>query len=80
MAQKKSKTNNTIHVLDYGWILVGETDGLELKNASVVRRWGNGKGIGALADIANKADYTLDFIGDVVLRESRIIFSIPCNW
>lgn len=69
----------------YGWIICGKeirrtADAVTLSDASVVRRWTNGKGIGGLAKAENKREYTLDAIGDVVIRASKILFEIPCEW
>lgn len=72
-------------VCEYGWILVGEKkastkDFLDLANASVVRKWSNGKGIGGIAKAENKDQYTLDPIGDVSIKQSKILFEIACEW
>ena len=77
--------NNTIVVIESGWIMVGEmtnpsTQTTLLKNASVVRRWNNGKGIGGLAIEKNKSEYTLDPVGSVSIQTSKILFEIPCEW
>lgn len=77
--------NNTIVVIEAGWIMVGEmtnpsTQTTLLKNASVVRRWNNGKGIGGLAKADNKHEYTLDPVGSVSIQTSKILFEIPCEW
>lgn len=77
--------NNTIVVIEAGWIMVGEmtnpsTQTTLLKNASVVRRWSNGKGIGGLAKAENKHEYTLDPVGSVSIQTSKILFEIPCEW
>lgn len=77
--------NNTIVVIESGWIMVGEmtnpsTQTTLLKNASVVRRWNNGKGIGGLAIEKNKNEYTLDPVGSVSIQTSKILFEIPCEW
>lgn len=77
--------NNTIVVCEYGWILVGKmenpsTQTTLLKEASVVRRWSNGKGIGGLAKAENKDEYTLDEVGTVSIQTSKILFEIPCEW
>lgn len=77
--------NNTIVVIEAGWIMVGEmtnpsTQTTLLKNASVVRRWNNGKGIGGLAKAENKHEYTLDPVGSVSIQTSKILFEIPCEW
>lgn len=76
---------NIIVICESGWIICGiqeEADEvtLSLKNASVVRRWSNGKGIGGLAKTEYKGDYTLDAIGDVNIRQSKVLFVIPCEW
>lgn len=77
--------NNTIVVCEYGWILVGKmenpsTQTTLLKEASVVRRWTNGKGIGGLAKAKNKFEYILDEVGTVSIQTSKILFEIPCEW
>jgi hypothetical protein len=69
-----------IFVMDGNWFLAGIPDGDKLSDASVVRTWSNGKGIGGLAKSENKNEYRLDFIGDVTLRPERVIFSVPCDW
>lgn len=76
---------NTCYVCEYGWIVIGKetnrtADAITLSNASVVRRWTNGKGIGGIAKSENKSEYTLDAIGDVVIRKSKVLFEIPCEW
>ena len=75
----------TTFVCEYGWILIGKVaerteDAITLTDASVVRRWRNGKGIGGIAKEANKSEYTLDAIGGVVIRTSKVLFEIPCEW
>ena len=72
-------------VLDYGWILEGvavsRANGIiRMEDAHVVRRWNNGRGIGAIADPVHKDEYTLDFIGNVSVYESRALFEIPLGW
>ena len=74
-----------IIVCEAGWIICGTeektTKGtIELKEASVVRRWSNGKGIGGLAKAEYKSDYTLDAIGDVSIKQGKVLFVIPCEW
>lgn len=76
---------NTCYVCEYGWIIIGQeqkTEGYEilLHDASVVRRWTNGKGIGGIAKAANKDDYTLDAIGNVKINPKKVLFEIPCEW
>ena len=77
--------NNTIVVIESGWIMVGKmtnpsTQTTLLKNAAVVRRWNNGKGIGGLAKAENKHEYTLDPVGSVSIQTSKFLFEIPCEW
>ena len=76
---------NTCYVCEYGWIIIGKEeerteDQIKISNASVVRRWTNGKGIGGIAKAENKKEYTLDAIGDVVIRIGKVLVEIPCEW
>ena len=76
---------NTVFVCEYGWIVIGKeiertADTVKLSDASVVRRWTNGKGIGGIAKAENKREYMLDAIGDVVIRTGKVLFEIPCEW
>ena len=77
---------NVCIVCEYGWIIKGIKDDkstaevLILKEASVVRRWNNGKGIGGIAKESNKDEYILDTIGDVEIRQNKVLFEIPCEW
>lgn len=76
---------NTCFVCEYGWIVIGKeerrtNETVTLKEASVVRRWTNGKGIGGIAKAENKSEYTLDAIGDVIIRLGKVLFEIPCEW
>lgn len=73
-------------VCEYGWIIKGIKDKkstgdvMLLHDAAVVRRWKNGKGIGGIAKVENKDEYTLDAIGDVEIRQNKVLFEIPCEW
>lgn len=73
-------------ICEGGWILKGketyDTDNNELvlKDAAVVRRWSNGKGIGGIAKAENADEYTTDYIGDVAVRQSKVIFTFACEW
>lgn len=73
-------------VCEYGWIIKGTKDReatgdvILLHDAAVVRKWTNGKGIGGIAKLENKEEYTLDFIGDVEIRQNKVLFEIPCEW
>lgn len=76
---------NTCFVCEYGWIVIGKVASkndkeITLSDASVVRRWANGKGIGGIAKKKNKDEYTLDAIGGVVIRTGKVLFEIPCEW
>ena len=77
---------NVCVICEYGWILMGlkddksTADMLILKEASVVRKWTNGKGIGGIAKVENKNEYILDYIGDVEINQGKILFIIPCEW
>lgn len=76
---------NTCFICEYGWIVIGKEskrteETVTLAEASVVRRWSNGKGIGGIAKAKNKSEYALDAIGGVVIRTGKILFEIPCEW
>ena len=79
---------NTCYVCEAGWILIGIKDSnysfndktVKLTNASVVRKWTNGRGIGSIAKAEYADEYTLDAIGDVVIYKEKILFEIPCEW
>lgn len=76
---------NTCFVCEYGWIVIGKVtertaETITLTESSVVRRWTNGKGIGGISKAENKDEYTLDAIGDVVIRTGKVLFEIPCEW
>lgn len=76
---------NTCFVCEYGWILIGKETGrtadtITLSDASVVRRWTNGKGIGGIAKAEDKREYTLDAIGGVRIKTAKVLFEIPCEW
>lgn len=77
---------NVCVVCEYGWIIKGVKDAKSDKNnlilhdAAVVRKWNNGKGIGGIAKAKNKNEYVLDAIGDVEIRQSKVLFEIPCEW
>lgn len=80
-----AKKNHVCIVCEYGWIIVGIVDKrmddvIALSDSAVVRKWLNGKGIGAIAQAGNKGEYTLDPIGKVEIRQSKVLFEIPCEW
>jgi hypothetical protein len=78
--------NNVCIICEYGWIIKGvmaeqaNQDVIPLRNASVVRKWLNGKGIGGIAKAENKDEYVLDYVGDVTIASSKVLFAIPCEW
>lgn len=77
---------NVCVICECGWIIKGvkdaksDKDNLILHNSSVVRSWRNGKGIGGIAKKENKDEYTLDPIGDVAIRQNKVLFEISCEW
>lgn len=76
---------HSVIVCEYGWIISGviesETENeINLTDGAVVRKWTNGKGIGGLAYAENKEEYTLDYIGDVIIKQNKVLFMIPCEW
>ena len=69
-------------IIDRGWIIEGKVisrrgDVIHMEDASVVRRWDKGRGIGAIAKAEHKGEYVLDPIGDVSVYKSRVLFEIP---
>lgn len=63
-----------------GWIFEGHVAGagvddclFALSDASVVREWSNGLGIGGIADPEHFADYTLDKIGSIRIYANTVI-------
>lgn len=76
---------NTCVICESGWIIIGVKEAsnetvLSLHNASIVRKWSNGRGIGGIAKAEYKDEYTLDYIGNVDIRAGKILFEIPCEW
>ena len=78
---------NICVVIESGWIIKGiknetASDAVKmvLRDSAIVRSWRNGKGIGGIAKAGNKDEYTLDPIGDVEIRQSKVLFEIPCEW
>lgn len=72
------ETDHIIVIAQRGWIFEGHrdksvTDKIQLLNASVVRSWSNGKGIGGLCSASNKSDYKLDPVGTISFPNEGII-------
>ena len=77
--------NNVCVVCEYGWIIVGkikkrEEDVIKITDAFVVRKWLNGRGIGAISKAEYRDEYTLDEVGTVDIRQEKVLFEIPCEW
>ena len=75
------ETDHIIVIAQRGWIFEGHkdksvTDKIQLLNASVVRSWSNGKGIGGLCNSSNKLDYKLDAVGTVSFPNEGVIATI----
>lgn len=75
------KTDHIIVIAQRGWIFEGHRDTsvkdkIQLLNASVVRSWSNGRGIGGLCSKDYKSDYKLDPVGTVSFPDEGIIASV----
>jgi hypothetical protein len=72
------ETDHIIVIAQRGWIFEGYrdksiTEKIQLLNASVVRSWANGKGIGGLCSKNSKSDYKLDTVGTVSFPNEGVI-------
>lgn len=79
--QPAIETDHIIVIAQRGWIFEGHrdrsvNDKIQLLNASVVRSWSNGRGIGGLAKKDYKGDYKLDPVGTVSFPNEGIIASV----
>ena len=77
--------NRNCYILESGWIIEGElkredTGIISLKDAYVVRKWSNGRGIGGIAKKEYRNEYTLDEIGEVEIMKSKVLFAIPIDY
>lgn len=75
------ETDHIIVIAQRGWIFEGHRDKkvkskIQLLNASVVRSWSNGKGIGGLCSEKNKNDYKLDPVGTVSFPNEGVIATV----
>lgn len=73
------------YVLEGGWIIEGKVERgedkyISLKDAYVVRKWNNGRGIGGIAKKEYRNEYTLDEIGEVEIMKSKVLFAIPIDY
>ena len=78
-------TDHIIVLAQRGWIFEGHrdknaTDKIRLLDASVVRSWSNGRGIGGLVKSEHKSDYTLDPVGIVEFASEGVIATINVEW
>ena len=78
-------TDHIIVIAQRGWIFIGHrdkdvTDKIRLLDASVVRKWSNGRGIGGLAKGEYKDEYTLDQTGTVEFAPEGVIATIMVEW
>jgi hypothetical protein len=76
---------NVIAIAQRNWIFVGrkgatEDGRLRLTEASVVRSWRNGRGIGGLAKDAYRHEYNLDWVGTVEFADGGVIAEISAEW
>ena len=80
------KLGTKIVIASQGWIFVGEAidsdnDSIALVNASVVRKWTNGRGIGGLCKAEYKSEYTLDACyGAMEIPFTAINAILDCEW
>lgn len=75
------ETDHVIIIAQRGWIFEGYQDKkvkdkIQLLNASVVRSWSNGKGIGGLCFKSSKNEYKLDPVGTISFPNEGIIATI----
>lgn len=72
-----------IVILQRGWVVVGDVtqtgSAVEIKNASVIRKWGTTKGLGELALSGPLAETKLDPCGTVRAHELAIIATLKCE-
>ncbi len=72
-----------IAVLERGFVYVGEPfypdDGLVLRNAFCIRRWGTSRGLGELALTGPTKNTVLDPAGTVRAPISAVIHTIDCE-
>lgn len=80
-------------IVENGWVFEGwkseDADELEnaqyitLANAHIVRKWSNGKGIGAFADKKLKDDYVLDAVlggGNIAIKADKVLAFFALEW
>jgi hypothetical protein len=71
-----------IVVVQRGWVFVGEYEhgpnGVVLRRAKNIRRWGTSKGLGELAE-GPRLGTTLDDAGLVRMHPMQVLFTIDAN-
>ena len=78
-------SDHVIVIAQRGWIFIGYKDTsvkdkLKLNNASVVRSWSNGRGIGGLCKKEYKSEYKLDAVGTVEFANEGIIATLNVEY
>src|SRR6185312_11922856 len=79
------ETSHVIIIAQRGWIFIGDknddvTDKIQLLNASVVRSWSNGRGIGGLTKEQYKSEYKLDEVGQISFPPEAIVAELAVEW
>lgn len=79
------ETSHIIVIAQRGFIFIGHqnlgvSDKVQLLNASIVRKWTNGRGIGGLVKEAHKDEYTLDPVGQVEFSPEGIIATLKVEY
>lgn len=84
-----TESDHVCVIADRGWIFEGRrvpgdddvcSYDIRLADAHVVRCWDNGLGIGGLAKVEHKDDYTLDDLGCAKVAGRAVIAVIPLEW
>ena len=71
----------SILVLWYGWVVVGEYDrkAKTVKDAHCIRRWGTTKGLGQLRD-GPLSETVLEPLGDILVPQKPLIVIEAKGW
>ncbi|AJC11705.1 hypothetical protein JI75_02465 [Berryella intestinalis] len=82
-ARVAQESDHVCVIATNGWIFEGHVadrtyNSILLADASVVRCWDNGLGIGGIAEAEHKDDYTLDACGTV--RVHAVVAEIALGW
>jgi hypothetical protein len=75
-----TQSDHVICATNGGWIFEGQRQDIDigtlLYDASNVRSWQNGRGIGGLAKLEYKDEYTLDQVGIVHISPENLLYTI----